>query len=370
MSETGKQQKSTPVIPRRHFCQKTFAGLIAFAIPGGRASAQAEKARLKFAVIGINHEHIFRMVKAVKDGGGELALVWADNAEPELAAKFFSENPQARRARSEAEVLEAPEIPLAVTAAPPAQRAQTGIRIMRAGKDVLADKGGFLTLESLAEVRRVQVETRRIYSISYNERLLMPVSLKLDELLRAGAIGRVTHMSGIGPHGLTHNPREPWFWTRAGHGGILADVGTHQADQFLHYTASTRAEVINAHTGNVENTDHPEFEDIGEAWFQGDGGTGHAQVSFYRGKSDGFRLFLSGTDGSLHTDKQRGRIWLTLRNGKREEFQADLRAVCPFGRQLADDVLNRTETAIPQAHAFLASELAVRAQLAALRGKP
>ncbi len=353
---------------RRRFCQTT-AVATAFSILGGRASAQAANARLKFAVIGINHEHIFRMVQAVKEGGGELALVWAENAQPELAAKFFKENSSVRQARSEAEVLEAPDISFVVTAAPPAERAQTGIRIMRAGKDVLADKGGFLALDTLAEARRVQAETKRIYSISYSERLLMPVSLKVDELLRAGAIGRVSHMTGIGPHGLTNVPREPWFWTRAGRGGIIADAGTHQADQFLHYTGSTRAEVITARAINQDNPDHPEFEDFGEAFFQGDGGTAHVEVSFYRGKSAGFRLFLAGSEGSLFVDKHPGRIVLTRRDGKRQDIQADLKARCPFGRQLVDDVLNRTETAMPQAHAFLASELAVRAQLAAIRTK-
>jgi hypothetical protein len=34
----------------------------------------------------------------------------------------------------------------------------------------------------------------------------------------------------------------------------------------------------------------------------------------------------------------------------------------PFGRQLVDDVLSRTETAMPQAHCFPATELALRAQ--------
>ena len=43
---------------------------------------------------------------------------------------------------------------------------------MRAGKNYMAGKGGFPSLESLEEVRRVQAETKRIYSISYNERLL------------------------------------------------------------------------------------------------------------------------------------------------------------------------------------------------------
>ena len=39
----------------------------------------------------------------------------------------------------------------------------------------------------------------------------------------------------------------------------------------------------------------------------------------------------------------------------------------PYGRQLVDDVLNRTETAMPQAHCFLAMELALRVQQAARR---
>ena len=38
---------------------------------------------------------------------------------------------------------------------------------------------------------------------------------------------------------------------------------------------------------------------------------------------------------------------------------------CPYGRQLVYDVLYRTETAMSQAHCFLASELALKAQLIA-----
>ena len=41
----------------------------------------------------------------------------------------------------------------------------------------------------------------------------------------------------------------------------------------------------------------------------------------------------------------------------------DCKAVdLPFGRQLVDDVLDRTETAMTQAHCFLAMELALVAQ--------
>jgi hypothetical protein len=39
----------------------------------------------------------------------------------------------------------------------------------------------------------------------------------------------------------------------------------------------------------------------------------------------------------------------------------------PYGRLLVDDVLNRTETSMPQAHVFLAMELALTAEKNAQR---
>ena len=59
------------------------------------------------------------------------------------------------------------------------------------------------------------------------------------------------------------------------------------------------------------------------------------------------------------------------REGGNHLFVADTKRVryidcknveLPYGRQLVDDVLNRTETAMSQAHCFLAMELALRAQ--------
>jgi hypothetical protein len=39
----------------------------------------------------------------------------------------------------------------------------------------------------------------------------------------------------------------------------------------------------------------------------------------------------------------------------------------PYGDQIVNDVLNRTETAMPQAHCFLATELMLKAQKGAQR---
>ncbi|OAI56573.1 hypothetical protein AYO49_04045 [Verrucomicrobiaceae bacterium SCGC AG-212-N21] len=359
MIDTANQR----LISRRQFMIGAGA---AASIPRLAPAQATTTPRIRFAVIGINHEHIFRMVQALRDGGGELAMIYDPDPDPTHGAKFLRENSQVPRAREEREVLEARDIALVVSDALPAKRAQLGIRVMRAGKDFLADKGGFLNLDDLAEARRVQAETRRIYAVSYNERLLLPVSLKIDELLRAGAIGKVTHMWGFGPHGLYgHGPREPWFWQRAARGGILADVGAHQADQFIHYVGAEGARVLGAYTGNFENPERPEFEDFGHVWFQSAGGTGESMLTFYKGKSTGFLLYLHGTEGHIECSKHTGRITLVSRGGAKREFTVNPETPCPWGRHLVDDVLQRTETAMPQSHTFLASELAVRGQMAA-----
>ena len=76
---------------------------------------------------------------------------------------------------------------------------------MQHGKDYMADKPGITTLEQLAEVRRVQAETKRIYSIMYSERLENRATVKAGELVKAGAIGGVIQTVGLGPHRMTRN---------------------------------------------------------------------------------------------------------------------------------------------------------------------
>ena len=87
-----------------------------------------------------------------------------------------------------------------MSAAIPDERAPLGIRVMQHGKDYMVDKPGITTLEQLAEVRRVQAETKRIYSIMYSERFENRATVKAGELVKAGAIGRVLQTIGLGPH--------------------------------------------------------------------------------------------------------------------------------------------------------------------------
>jgi predicted dehydrogenase len=331
--------------------------------------------RIKFAVIGLNHDHINGQVGAVQRGGGELASFYAK--EPELIAAFQKRNPQARLGRSEAEILEDPSIKLVVSAAIPDERAPLGIRVMKHGKDYMADKPGITTLEQLAEVRRVQKETGRIYSILYSERFENKATVRAGELVKAGAIGRVIQTIGLGPHRMNPKTRPAWFFERERYGGIICDIASHQVDQFLFFTGSTRADVLASQVGNVNHPQYPGLEDFGDAMFRGDNGSGYVRVDWFT--PDGLatwgdgRLTILGADGFIEIRKnidiggRPGASHLFLVDQKETRYFDCSQQPLPYGEQLVSDILNRTETAMPQAHCLLATELALKAQKQAQR---
>ncbi len=151
-----------------------------------------------FAVSGINHNHIFGQVDAMLAAGCRLTTFHAP--EDDLAAAFAKVYPEARRVTDEAEILNDPAVRLVVGAGIPADRAGVALRAMRAGKDAMVDKPGCTTEAQLAELRRVQKETGRIFSICYSEHVLQPSTVAAARLVAEGAIGRVVSTIGLGPH--------------------------------------------------------------------------------------------------------------------------------------------------------------------------
>jgi predicted dehydrogenase len=336
--------------------------------PGPAPVAKAP--RLRFAAVGLNHGHIYSQCDALIRGGGELVAFHAK--EPELAAAFGKRYPQAKAAADARAILEDPTIQLVASAAIPDERGPLGIDVMRHGKDYMSDKPGLTTLARLAEVRQVQAETRRIYSICYSERFENKATVRAGELTKAGAIGKVIQTIGLGPHRMTPQTRPAWFFEKARYGGILCDIASHQLDQFLFFTGSARAEVLVAQVGNLHHPHHPGLEDFGDVMLQGDGGAGYVRVDWFTPDGLGTwgdgRLTILGTDGFIEIRKnvdiagRPGGSHLFLLDQKQTRYVDCQDQELPYGPRLVDDVLNRTETAMSQQHCFLATELALRAQ--------
>jgi predicted dehydrogenase len=328
------------------------------------------KYSIPFGVIGLDHYHIMGITAAVIRGGGKLAAFYATL--PSAIADFRKLYPNVRLASSEDEILNDPSIQLVAGAPIPNLRAPLGIRAMRHGKDFLSDKPAITTLEQLAQVRAASAETGKMFAIMYSERLEVRAAVQAGYLVKAGAIGKVVQTVNIAPHKVNDITRPAWFWDPLQFGGILCDIGSHQADQFVYYTDSTSAEVTASQIANVNHPTHPGFQDFGDMMVHGNRGAGYVRVDWFT--PDGLstwgdgRLFILGTEGYIELRKY---IDIAGRPGGNHLFMVDQKqsryidcsqVELPFGPQFVSDIVNRTHIAQNQEQALLATELVLQAQ--------
>ena len=325
---------------------------------------------LRFVAIGIDHRHIFGMAANMMAEGAEFVGWWTEG-HPETEEGFRKRFAEVPRAESAEALLGDESVDLVLLSGVPRDRAGWAIKAMQAGKDVMTDKPGCTTMEQLGALRACVAETGRIWSIDFSERFEVPSVTRATELVEAGAIGRVVQTVGLGPHRLNRPTRPDWFFDRDAYGGILTDIASHQIDQFLFFTGSTSAEVTMASVGNYANPRDPGLQDFGQVALRSDRGHAYIRVDWYTPDAlptwgDG-RLTILGTEGYIELRKyvdvgSEGTDHLILVNGTRcEKIDASGAGLPYFGRLIAD-IRDRTETAMPQAHAFTVCELALKAQ--------
>jgi predicted dehydrogenase len=330
---------------------------------------------VKFAIIGLDHNHWRNHARILVDAGAELATYYTDKSE--LVAEFQRFYPDVPLAPSVHAILDDETIAVIGGSAMPAERAGISIAAMRHGKDVLVDKPAVTTLEQLEEIERVQRETGRLWRFYSNEHWDRRCTIKAGELVAQGAIGRVVQTTGFGPHTPRMPTRPKWFSDRKISGGIIGDIGAHQIEQFLFFTGSSTASIVTSATGNFGHPDYPEFEDYGEATLEGDGGVGWFRVDWHGPESirvaGDIRLFLLGTEGYMEMRKYidaggpegAEHLYVVNKDGARLIDTRDVQL--DFGARFLADVRNRTETSITQERSFLVIRLATEAQLRARR---
>jgi predicted dehydrogenase len=363
-----------PLLPAEVFAQSQSSGNAPSENAAPSGPEPGVKHRVDFGVIGLDHAHIYSMTDAMIRGGGVLKAFYS--AEPGQVATFRKRYGEVKLARSEDEILEDKGVKLIVGAPIPDLRAPLGIRAMRAGKDYLGDKPAITSLVQLAEVRKAIAETKRKFAIMYSERLEVRAAVHAGELVQQGQIGKVLQTINIAPHRVGTG-RPDWFWDKTRYGGILTDIGSHQAEQFLFYTGSRAAHVVAAQTGNLQHPEKPGFEDFGDMTLTGDGGTGYVRVDWFT--PDGLptwgdgRLFILGTEGYIELRKyvdiagRPGGNHLLICDKKGVRYVDCSKMPLPFGPQFIADLVERTSVAQDQDQALLAAELVLTAQANATR---
>ncbi len=340
--------------------------------PKGKTHPVCERGEFPVGVVGLDHGHIYGMCNGLHEAGAEIALVY--DPDPKKVEQFRKAFPEARTARSEAEVLHDRDIRLVAAAPIPAQRADLGCRVLDHDKDYFADKPPVTTRSDLERVRRMTTETGRLFAVYYSERIHVEASVLAERLIHEGAIGRVVQVINIAPHRISLHQRPAWFFEKHQYGGILVDLGSHQIEQFLYYAKAGSASVVSSRVGNYKFKEYPGFEDFGDATLSGENGA----VSYMRVdwlNPDGLaawgdgRLFVLGTEGYIEVrkyvdvarDTEGDHVFLVDHKGE-HYYSAAGQEGFPFFGRLIRDCLDGTRTAYSQDTAFKAIELAIDAQ--------
>ena len=326
---------------------------------------------VKFGIIGIDHRHVYTQAQFLIELGAEL-VGWYTEGSPTTLGGFTKRFPKAKRLTDPRSLLEDPGIKVILTSAVPNDRAKISISAMKHGKDVMSDKPGCLSFADLEELRQTVQQTGCIWSVDFSERFEVPAVTLASQLVSDGAIGDVIHTLGLGPHRLNPGSRPNWFFDPNQNGGILADIGSHQIDQFLFFTKSESAEITLASIRNMGHQEFANFSDFGEIALRSETANGYIRLDWFTPDAlptwgDG-RLFLLGTEGTIEVRKycdigsEADDNYVYLTNGERHEKIYGGNAGCPYFYNFLVDVLERSETAMPQEHAFKVMELAIKAQ--------
>jgi predicted dehydrogenase len=331
----------------------------------------------RFAAIGLDHRHIYDLVAELRAAGGTCVGYWPQTTDQRVLAGFRERFPEVPEVPERERLLDDPDIDVIVSASVPRDRAPLAIEAMRRGKDVMVDKPGIVSAAQLEAVERAVAETGRIFSICFSERFLTPSTAVALKLVADGAIGRVVQTIGLGPHRLNRALRPAWFFDPQTYGGILVDIASHPLDQFLVFTGAEGPEIVASTVAHFGTPEDPAFEDFGEILLRSERCSGYVRVDWFT--PDGLptwgdgRLTIVGTEGTIELRKY---VDIAGRPGTDHLFLVDrtsTRHVDCAGEPLTyfkaflDDVRNRTQTAMPQAHVFAVTRLALEAQAKAAR---
>jgi len=335
-----------------------------------------------FAVVGADHLHLFQMVDRLVAAGATAAAHAPQGGLIELYADWQSGSAE----RTVDGILADESIDLVVVAGVPSERAEIAVAALRADKHVLSDKPGVTNPAQLDDVRAaIEGRPGRPWTVLFSERFENRAIGEAIDLSRAGAVGSVVHVVGGGPHLLNADNRPAWFWNDAAPGGILVDIGSHQADQFLAIVVgadgasairSGIAGVRQSSVGNVTCAEHPTMQDIGSMTLVADGVVGDHRVDYLTAAGLGVwgdvRLTIIGTEGTIEVranvdpaGEPEGEHLIVVDGQGTRRIDVSERPI-DWAERLLVDVADDGETLMSQTHVLDVCDLVLRAQRAAV----
>lgn len=262
------------------------------------------------------------------------SLVGVFNRTRERADAWAERHGNPRVYNSAAELVGDPGIDAVYIATPPNSHAEYTTLAAAAGKHVYCEKPMAMTVAECQRMIEACAAGGVSLSIAYYRRYF-PVVQKMQELLRAGAIGRALRISAKTYSQFSSPDSDPWrLDAKVAGGGFLMDMGTHRFDLFEYFFGSPTQ--VTAITGSQSL--QANIEDSASVALEFDKGI-HGSAAFHWNSPVGLdELEILGSEGLLLTDSLSTQGRLRLETGSSTESW-ELPAPKPVQLSLVEQVV-------------------------------
>ena len=256
---------------------------------------------MNFAVIGIDHGHIYGQVEGLLSIPGATCFGVAA-AEPYQLEEFSRRFPGIA-VRTKESILTDPTIDLIACAAINSQRGALAVDALSHGKHFFVDKPPLTDLHQLEPLRRVVEKSGRLFFVYYSERLGNPFDHQARQIYQQGGIGELVHLMGLGPHKLNAGSRPEWFFDPLQYGGVLNDLLSHQVDWFCWFT-NEKIKQFSSRVGRFGAAPGKNFDDFGDVTVTAESGiTGYFRADWFTPEKNpvwgDVRGLIVGTRGTM-----------------------------------------------------------------------
>ena len=228
--------------------------------------------KLKLAVAGLRHNHIFSLLTVAQNNPAVEIVACAEEdaasrAELEKSGKVTITH------TSITDMLDNVDCDAVAIGDCYARRGNIAIAALERNKHVISDKPICTKLSELENIEALATAKKLCLGCMFDLRTAPPVA-GAKKLLDAGVIGEVIQIQFTAQHRLMRSSRPSWYFSGNMHGGTINDIGSHAADLIPFLTGAQIKTINGARTWKALARPDEDLNDAGQFMLTLDNGCG------------------------------------------------------------------------------------------------
>ncbi len=214
---------------------------------------------INVAVIGLAHPHILTMIQEVLACPDlyTITAILADKDAPSHVEQALNLCPSATLYQDEEELYASAKVDAVLSSAVFCQKSDLAVRVLQHKKHLMFDKPLSISKKGINAIETELNKNPDLKIALWLTERYNPTYYTAKTLIDQGEIGEIVHMNFVRPHRLAPDTRPYWHLDAKYYGGILSDIGVHDADLARWFSQSECKRIEGAHVGTKRFKNYP-----------------------------------------------------------------------------------------------------------------